>query len=141
MIWGAISGDGAGPIHRFDNVANQNGYKALLEANKHYLKNRMLAQDNAPCHKARTITTWLRDEGIETLNWPSCSPDLNPIEHVWASIKRKLQGRHFLTKNLLWTELKQQWQSFSQAEVLKYIDSMPSRIEAVIASKGKVSKY
>ncbi len=49
-----------------------------------------LMHDNAPCHSARSIKAFLSETGVEFLNWPAYSPDLNPIEKLWAWIKFKL---------------------------------------------------
>ena len=51
-------------------------------------------QDNAPAHtSAVTMNEW-RERSIITINWPPFSPDLNPIEHVWGSMKDYIQYHH-----------------------------------------------
>ena len=50
----------------------------------------MFQHDNAPCHKAKSVTEWFEQNNIKILQWPARSPDLNPIESVWTVLDRKL---------------------------------------------------
>lgn len=60
----------------------------------------MLMQDNARPHTARIVTQYLDDVEIRKMDWPSRSPDLNPIEHVWDMMGRKIRNRVPAPSNL-----------------------------------------
>lgn len=46
--------------------------------------------DCAPVHKAMSIKAWLSEFGVEQLDWPTKSPDLNLIAHLWDELERRL---------------------------------------------------
>ena len=72
------------------------------------------------------------------------SPDLNPIEHMWALLKRRLNEYDTAPKgmNELFERITDTWyKKITKEDCLKVIDSMPSRIEAVIKSKGYWTEY
>ena len=67
--------------------------------------------------------------------WPTQSPDLNPIEHVWDILEAKLEC--YKPNNLREQEerIKEEWSVISANDVQNLISSMPHRITAVIKAK------
>ena len=65
--------------------------------------NYIFQQDNAPCHRARATKIWFENNNIDCMNWPPLSPDLNPVENLWADMSRMIyrDGRQYNnTQNL-----------------------------------------
>lgn len=74
-------------------------------------------------------------------DWPAQSPDLNPIEHCWAWMKHKLQGKSFASQDELWDALVDLWEGFPTEFTNNLIDSLPERVAAVIAANGGNTRY
>lgn len=102
-----------------------------------------LMQDNATPHTAAITTEFLETEGIETLDWPAKSPDLNPLEHLWDSMKRKVNKsiKPDTTLEGLRRILIRKWQGIDQGQIRGLIESMRRRILAVQDSDGGHTKY
>ena len=99
--------------------------------------------DNATSHRARVVTDYLRDESITTFTWSARSPDLNPIEHIWYNIGRRVRERTppVQTLNELMQTLHQEWQSLTQVQIRRLVGSMRRRFAAVIRVNGSYTNY
>ncbi|KAI4903129.1 hypothetical protein NFI96_007896 [Prochilodus magdalenae] len=88
----------------------------------------LLMQDNARPHVAGVFQQFLQDEGIEAMDWPARSPDLNPIEHIWDIMSRSIHQRHVapLTVQELADALVQVWEEIPQETIHHLIRSIPS---------------
>ena len=85
---------------------------------------------------------WFDENGINVLDHPPQSPDLNPIENLWRIIKHKLYNDSSIRGiNDLWERFEQEWDAVGADICKKLIDSMPKRLEAVIKAKGGPTKY
>ena len=104
MFFGSFSKNAFGQLAAIEGKINSEKY---IEMVKEYIEPELEAsevslifmQDNAPCHKTRATLDYLRQNNIQTFDWPPQSPDLNPIEHIWAIIKQKLYAEKHFPKN------------------------------------------
>ena len=94
-------------------------------------------QDNAPCHKAKKVDAWFRENNISVLPWPARSPDLNPIEQIWSIIDKKLVGVRLSNLAELEKAVVKEWQELppSTSICVNLVQSMPKRLEMCIKAK------
>ena len=90
--------------------------------------------DNDPKHTANINKKFIHRNHINVIEWPSQSPDLNPIEQIWCVIKEGLKKRPDRPKNLdeLFAHVQQEWQKINEGILCTLVDSIPRRIQAVI---------
>ena len=115
QVWGCLTWDGAGHLHRIDGHMNAIQYcdilkESLLSTLEDYStdsSNIILVQDNNPKHTSKLATKWFEDHDIEVLDWVPSLPDMNIIEHAWDKVDRCLCARTPLPRNLdeLWDAL------------------------------------
>ncbi|XP_071000052.1 uncharacterized protein [Oncorhynchus clarkii lewisi] len=148
MLWGCFSAAGTGRLVRIEGEINGEKYREILDENLLQsaqdlrLGQRFIfQQDNDPKHTAKTTQEWLRDKSLNVLEWPSQSPDLNPIENLWRDLKIAVQRRSPSNLTELERICREEWEKFPKYRCAKLVASYPRRLEAVIAAKGASTKY
>ena len=148
MFWGCFSKLGLGPLVALEGTMNSQNYLELIKDTLLPEINAagrpmVFMQDNAPCHKAKLIMDFFAQENIETLNWPPQSPDMNPIENLWAIIKARRKKKFGVptSKNDLIEQIFDIWNDIDVGLVHTLTDSANKRVQAVLKANGKVTKY
>lgn len=150
MVWGCFTKHSLGPLVRLDGRITAKDYIAVLR--NHLIpyintledkENTIFQEDNAPIHTARVVKSWKEENNVVTLPWPAQSPDMNPIEHLWDELERRIRAHKPLPQNKeeLWQILQKEWHNIDISVYQNLVDSMPRRVAAVIKSKGYPTKY
>lgn len=147
FISGCFSRDQVGPLVKVDGIMTAQDYRNILDLNMiPHAQGKMPADwifqdDNDPKHSSRLVKDWIAANNVDRMEWPSQSPDLNPIEHLWEELDRRIRTRSFRNASELMHALKEEWDKIPQAVIANLVDSMPRRCEAVIRAKGYSTKY
>lgn len=148
MLWGCFSAAGTGRLVRIEGKMNAAMYRDILDENllQSALDLRLgrrfiFQQDNDPKHTAKITKEWLRDNSVNVLEWPSQSPDLNPIEHLWRDLKMAVHRRSPSNLMELERSCKEEWEKLPKNRCAKLVASYSKRLEAVIGAKGASTKY
>ena len=107
--------------------------------------------DNSSIHTSKLVSSWFKDNDWIVAKHPAYSPDLNPIEHVWAYMKRQLHRKYPELMNMpgrpdtvkqgladAWWEI---WHCIPESLLESLYTSMPRRVAVVIKAEGWYTKY
>jgi len=148
-VWAAISHFGKTKLYFYEGRLNSASYVGLLRRALADIKRIsggdpfVFMQDNAPCHASAASQDFLREKLPNFLpksEWPASSPDLNPIENIWALLKVKTYEKAPRTMLELKAALLKSWDEISQSDVRKCTSSMQSRLKAVVKAGGGPTK-
>lgn len=152
MFWGCMTSKGLGyGCQIYDGTMRSSDYIEILATTlkdtcDHYClgpNDYIFQHDNDPKHTAKATQEYLSTKRINVLPWPSQSPDLNPIEGVWHTLKARigLRERRPTSINELWEVVLEEWEQIPSDQILRAYESMPCRVEAVIRAKGGHTRY
>ena len=99
--------------------------------------------DNVRPHRSKAVTAYLQSEAVTSVPWPSISPDLNPIEHIWDMLCRRIQAREPPVQNIRQLEaaLHREWQQLSQLDIRRLTGGIRRRVEALFQARGGYTRY
>lgn len=146
QVWGCFAYHKIGPLKRIEGKLNGAGYRQILKTHMAPFLRKLkkdkntefiFQDDNARVHRAKVVKNYLSNTNIVMLDWPSQSPDLNPIENVWGHLKDKLAS----SLDHLFELVKQAWAEVDVNYLQKLVQSMPRRCKVVIKAKGWSTKY
>lgn len=147
-VWGAFS------LSQFLDLAevsphfNSDEYISVLAAR--FLPRRrapipVLLHDRHPAHRSKKTCEWLETLGIQVIKLPAKSPDLNPMEHVWAAVSRRVYSelKTYSSRTTLLAAVRAAWDEVRSNHSMRQnlVDSMTARLQAVVQSKGGPTKF
>lgn len=148
IVWGCCTRNGVGELYILNRTMDRFYYRDILE--QHLLSSItkfkfggefLFMHDNDPKHTSGLVKNWLEEEKIQVLPWPSFSPDLNPIEHLWDELERRLERHQPKNTQELENLLKQEWNNIDPNVLHKLVDSVPSRLCECTQMKGYPTRY
>lgn len=147
-LWGCICSDGLGHAELYDESLTAQRYQSILHLNlvrsAHQFWPRgqwWFQQDGATPHTAGTSRAWFHNHGIDLIDWPAWSPDLNPIEELWHDLKVRVYARHPHSMEELERYVTEEWAATDLEFICHICRNMPRRLQLVVANHGHKIPY
>ena len=149
MLWGGFNASNLLPLQFVTSRMKSDDYQKTLEAslmpfldeNRHCKYT--YQQDNASIHVSKSSRDWFKARNVDLLDWPALSPDLNPMENLWAYIVQEVygSGTQYDTVEELKRAILHCWTKIEPDLCKNLVDSMPDRIADVLENQGNKINY
>jgi transposase len=150
-MWACFCAAGQGYCHIFNETMDAKLMRDILSdnlipsANLHFSTDPpqpwFLLHDNDKKFTSHLVTDFLHNSGVTSIEFPPYSPDLNPLENLWASMARACEKRQCDTMEQLQEVVDEEWNNVSADLMHKLAHSMPARCQAVVKANGWHTKY
>ena len=149
MVWAAFCSKGILEMQFVSSKMKSVDYINVLQMSlvpflRRYRQSKMIfQQDNARIHVSKETNVWFKDSKIDVLDWPACSPDLNPMENLWAILVRDIyaENKQYNTVQELKTAIVSAWSRIEKKCTDNLLSSINSRIFQVINRSGGLTDY
>jgi transposase len=147
-IWACFSSQGVGELRMFEDNMDTRLYTDTMQQLMKPCALRFwpsgawfYLQDNAFYHTSHRSLEWFHNNGVSLVELPRHSPDLNPIENLWADLNRRLESHHIQTIEELRDIIPLEWKKTTALTCSNLVDSMPDRMRAVVTAEGFKTRY
>ncbi len=148
MLWGCFSAKGTGRLLHIEGRMDGAMYHEILGNNVlHSVRALKMGRgwvfqhDNDSKQWARETKEWLHKKQLKVLEWPSQSPDLNPIENLWRELKLRVAQRQPQNLKDLEKTCMEEWAKIPAAVCANLVKNYRKRLTSVIVNKGFCTKY
>jgi len=90
-----------------------------------------------------SVREFSQQEAIDTFQWPAMFPDMNPTEHVWDFVGRKVNQRNPQCQNIaeLTNTILEQWRQFPQERLCRLVRGMNRQVWELWRKRGGYTRY
>ncbi len=127
MVWGCMSA-----ADMFCVILKQSMIPSLRSLGRRAV----FQHDNDPKHTSKMTTALLKKLRVKVMDWPSMSPDINPIEHLWGILKWKVEEPKVSNIHQHRDIVMEEWKRTPVATFEALVNSMPKRVKAVLENNG-----
>lgn len=146
MVWAGIGYEGKTSLHFVKGSLKSEGYVNILKSKRKEMlelfRSRAIwyfQQDGAPCHRPKRVKNYIKRWVTgKILPHPAQSPDLNPIELIWAQMKRKVEEARPQTLQALRAAIISSWESISVENIRKCINNLQKKMKEIIKNNGSL---